>query len=171
MATRRRNLFLYLTIACFLGLITIFIVDGYMGTYDTLHVTTGERPQTIGPDAWLRQGSLWSIGMNQGEKASFRYEIDNRQFSIYTSDVDVSVWRNQEKVQDLVVSQSISINAFAKGELMWVVDSTEILPGDFLPKQGYQYTLTIKRGEIERNLILRINPDPFPPMPIPVPSR
>ena len=171
MATKRRNLFLYLTIACFLGLITIFIVDGYMGTYDTLHVTIGERPQTIGSDVWLRQDSFWSIGMNQGEKASFRYEIDNRQFSIYTSDVDVSVWRNQEKVRDLVVSQSISVNVFAKGELTWVVDSTEILPGDFSPKQGYQYTIAIKRGEIERNIILYINPDPFPAQPAPVPAR
>ena len=134
MATRPRNLFLYLTIACFLGFITIFIVDGYMGIYDTLHVTTGERPQTIGPDVWLRQNSFWSIVMNQGEKASFRYEVDNRQFSIYTSGVDVSVWRNQEKVRDLVVSQLISVNVFEKEELMWVLDSTEILPDDFSPK-------------------------------------
>ena len=47
MATKRRNLFLYLTIACFFGLIAIFIVDGYMGIYDILYVTTGEYEEKI----------------------------------------------------------------------------------------------------------------------------
>ena len=89
MATKHRNLFLYLTLACFFGLIAIFIVDGYMGVYDTIYVTASERPQTIEADVWLRQDSFWSIGVNRDETASFRYEVDNRQFSNYTADIEV----------------------------------------------------------------------------------
>jgi len=46
----RRYLFLYLTLACFFGLVAIFIVDGYIGIYDTLYITAGEREQTIEAD-------------------------------------------------------------------------------------------------------------------------
>ena len=66
MATKRKSLFLYLTLACFLGLIAIFVVDGYMGVYDTFYLTTGEYEQKIGPGSWLKQD---------------RYVISNRYFS------------------------------------------------------------------------------------------
>jgi hypothetical protein len=94
MATKRRNLFLYLTLACFIGLIAIFIVDGYMGIYDTIYVTTGEREQKIEPDFWLRQEWAWSTGVNWDEKVFFGYEVDNRQFSAYSADIEASVWHS-----------------------------------------------------------------------------
>ena len=170
MATKRRNLFLYLTLVCFFGLIAIFIVDGYMGVYDTVYVTAGEREQKIESDVWLRGDKFWSSGVNRGEKAFFRYEVDNRQFSSYMADIEASVWRMQEKVRDLI-SQPISIDAFDKGQVEWVIDSTEILPGDALPEQSYEYTIIIKRGEIERNVIIYINPVPYAPKLAPVPPR
>ena len=170
MATKGRNLFLYLTLVCFFGLIAIFIVDGYMGVYDTVYVTAGEREQKIESDVWLREDKFWSAGVNRGEKAFFRYEVDNRQFSSYTADIEASVWRMQEKVRDLI-SQPISINAFDKGQLEWLIYTTEILPSDALPEQSYEYTIIIKRGEIERNVILYINPVPYAPKPAPAPPR
>jgi len=172
MATKRRNLFLYLTLACFFGLIAIFIVDGYMGVYDTIYVTSGEREQKIEADVWLRQDRFWSTGVNRGEKAFFRYEVANRQFSSYTADVEVSVWRMQEKVFD-VVSQPMTVASLDKGQVEWVIDSADILPADIPPEQGYEYTVVIKRGEIERRIIIPINPVPYvPKAPIPpVPSR
>jgi len=170
MATKRRNLFLYLTLVCFFGLIAIFIVDGYMGVYDTVYVTAGEREQKIESDTWLRGDKFWSSGVNRGEKAFFRYEVDNRQFSSYTADIEVSVWRSQEKVRDLI-SQTMVINAFDKGQLEWVIDTTELIPSDAPPEQSYEYTVMIKRGEIERNVILYINPVPYPLKPAPVPPR
>ncbi len=171
MATRRRNLFLYLTLACFFGLIAIFIADGYMGIYDTLVMTAGEWEQRIEPEAWLRQERGWiqSINVNWGEKAFFTYEVDNRQFSRYTADVNVSVWHSQEKVQD-VVSQPISLDNFAQGQLEWVIDTAELLPAEASPEQGYQYTVVIRRGEIERKVILYVNPR-FLPKPVPPPPR
>jgi len=170
MATKRRNLFLYLTLACFFGLIAIFIVDGYMGIYDTIYVTAGEREQKIESDVWLREDTFWSAGVNREEKAFFRYEVDNRRFSSYTADIEVSIWRSQQKVRDLI-SQPILIDAFDKGQLEWEVDTAELLPGDIPPEQSYEYTVNIKRGEIERNIILYINPIPYLPKPAPVPPR
>jgi len=171
MATKRRNLFLYLTLACFFGLIAIFIVDGYMGIYDTIHITAGERPQIIEADVWLQQYKFQqTTRVNRGEKVSFTYEVDNRQFSSYTADIEVSAWRMQEKVLD-VLSQPIVVTPFDKGQVEWVIDTTELLPEDMPPEQSYEFTVIIKRGEIERNIIVYINPTPYPLKPAPVPPR
>ncbi|MFC2001638.1 hypothetical protein ACFLUZ_03935 [Chloroflexota bacterium] len=168
MVKKRRNLFLYLTLVCFFGLIAIFIVDGYMGIYDTLYITASEQEQKIEADVWLRQDRAWSTGVNRDEKALFRYEVDNRQFSSYIANIEVSVWHSQEKVRALL-PQPISIAAFDKGQLEWIIDTAELLPTDLPPKQGYQYTVIIKRGEIERKIILYINPSPYPLKPVIVP--
>ena len=165
----RRNLFLYLTLACFLGLIAIFIVDGYLGIYDTLYITAGEREQKIEADSWLRQDRFRSGGINWGEKAFFRYEVANRQFSSYTADIEVSVWRSQEKISDLG-SYQVLIDAFDEIEVDWVVDTAELLPSDIPPEQSYEYTVIIKRGQIERKIIQYINPA-YPPKSVPAPPR
>ena len=160
----RRNLFLYLALACFVGLLAIFIIDGYMGIYDSFEITAGEWPQTIEPDEWLRQDRVGKQGVNVNwsENMSFSYEVDNRQFSSYMIDVEVSVWRSQAKVRDLI-SQPMSIAAFDKEQVEWVIDNTELLPSDIPPEQGYEYTVIIKRGEIERKTIVYINQSAYPP--------
>ncbi len=164
----RKKLFLYLTLACFFGLIAIFIVDGYLGIYDTTYITAGEREEKIEPDFWLRQSLIKSAGVksayqvsaNWEEKIFFRYEIDNRQVSSYTTDVEVAVWHSQEKVYDLV-SQHIQIGAFDKEQLEWVLDTAEFLPSDVPPEQSYEFTVIIKRGQVERNIIVYINPSAY----------
>jgi hypothetical protein len=170
MATKRRNLYLYLTLLCFFGLIAIFIVDGYMGIYDTVYVTAGEREQKIESDVWLREDKFWSSGVNRGEKAFFRYEVDNRRFSGYTADIEASLWRSQEKIQDLI-SQPLAIDAFNKGQLEWVIDTTELVPSDAPPEQSYEYTVIIKREQLERDVIIYINPAPYPLKVVPAPAR
>ncbi|MFC1941003.1 hypothetical protein ACFLWL_01130 [Chloroflexota bacterium] len=172
----RKYLFLYLTLACFFSLIVIFIVDGYMGIYDSLEITAGEQPQTIEADEWLRQEKFGvrRVGVNQDEKAFFHYEVDNRQFSSYTVDIEVAVWHSQQKVLDLI-SQPMSVSAFDKGRLEWVVDTVELLPSGIPPEQSYEYTVIIKRGEIERKIIVYINrlayPSEYPVKPMPAPPR
>ena len=176
----RRNLFLYLALACFLGLIAIFVVDGYLGVYDTVYITTGEQSFKVEADVWQRQWPTYApvpiyeepmpveggkgsyyMGANREEKISFRYEVDNRQFSTCKADIEASVWHSQEKVFNLV-SQHMQIGAFDKGQLEWVVDNTELLPKDILPEQSYEYTVIIKRGEIERRIVVSINPLGYP---------
>jgi hypothetical protein len=168
----RKKLFLYLTLACFFGLIAIFIVDGYMGIYDTIYITAGEREEKVEPDSWLKQDRFWSVGVNWEEKIFFDYEVDNRRFSSYSAEIEVSVWHSQEKVADLV-SRHMQIGAFDKGQLEWVLDTAELKPDDILPEQSYEFTVIIKRGQVERNIIVYINPRTYPSgaKVVPVPSR
>ena len=169
MAAKRKNLYLYLTLACFFGIIAIFIFDGYMGIYDTVYVTAEEREQRIESDVWQRSDPYWSsTSIQQGEKAFIRYEIDNRRFSSYEAGVDVSIWRMQEKVSD-VISQQVTIESFSKAEIEWAIDSAELTPPDAEPEQRFDYTMTIKHGEFERNIILYINPSPYQIQPVPAP--
>ncbi len=169
MATSRKSLFLYLALACFVGIIAIFIVDGYMGVYDTLYITAGEREEKIESDSWLRGNYPRSTGVNWDEKTFFRYEVDNRRFSEYATTVEVSVWRMQEKVLD-VTSQPVEVAPFGKGRVEWVLDTAELRPVDMLPEQRYEFSVIIKGGETERKVILYINPAPYPIRP-PVPVR
>lgn len=164
MATKIKNLYLYLALACFFSLITIFVVDGYMGIYDTVYITAGEQEQKIEPDYWQRDSNKdgntwWGPSTSWGEKVFFRYEIDNRQFSSYSADIEVSVWRSQEKVLNLL-SEQIQIASFDSGLLEWVVDTSELEPAP--PEQTYEYTILIKRGELELRIILHLGPFQVP---------
>jgi len=167
MATKRINLFLYLALACFLSIVIIFIADGYLGTYDTVYITAGEREEKVEPDFWLREDRTWSSGVDWGEKVKFKYEVDNRWFRTYSAEVAVSVWHSQEKVQDLV-AQDIQVAPFDKERLEWVVDTEELMPAEITPEQAYNYTLIIKRGEVERKVVLYVNPSYPPKVPLPV---
>ncbi len=172
----RRNLFLYLALACFVGLLAIFVVDGYLGVYDTVYIATGEQEYKIEADVWQRlyptyapgpveyaptpvEGSegFYIMSANRGEKISFRYEVDNRLFSTYEANIEVSVWHSQQKVRDLI-PQPVSIFSFGKGESEWTIDNTELVPTDILPEQSYDYTVIITRGEIERKIVVSISP-------------
>ncbi|MFC2007621.1 hypothetical protein ACFLVB_03375 [Chloroflexota bacterium] len=170
MATKRRNLYLYLTLACFFGLIAIFIIDGYMGIYDTIYITAGEREQKIEADVWLREETIWSTGVNRGDNVFVRYEVANRRFPAYASIIEASVWHSQEKVLDLT-PQQLSIAAFGTGQTEWTVDTARILPDGLLEEQGYEYTLIINRGDTERRIILYISLGPNLKKPVPAPSR
>ena len=66
---------------------------------------------------------------------------------------------SKEKVRDLI-SQEISIPAFDKEQLEWVIDTKELLPSGIPPEQGYEFTVIIERGEIEREIIVYMYPLP-----------
>ncbi len=168
MAVKHKNLFLYLTLACFLGIVLIFIFDGYMGVYDSLTVRAGENEQKIEASVWERD--YWSTAVEWGGKAFCHYEVDNRRFSSYRADVEVSVWHSQEKVADLI-TQELSLGSFDKGQMEWVVDMAEIVPADAPPEQGYEFTLVINRGEIERRFVIHVGLSNYPIKVVPVPPR
>jgi len=178
MKPMRRNLYLYLTLACFIALLAIFVADGYLGIYDTLYITAGEREEKIEADFWLRQGRgsppdvdiAYYASTNWDEKVFLGYEVDNRWFSSYSADIEVSVWRSREKVRDLA-SQEMLVAAFDKGEVEWVLDTALIKPDDLSLEQTYEYTVIIKRGEIERRIVLHISPAALPSKVFPVPQR
>jgi len=156
MITKPKNLYLYLAIACFIGLIAIFIVDGYLGIYDTTYVTVGEQEQVIEPDYWLQQyppgaEMTYYIGAQWGQKVFFRYEIDNRLFSTYSTLVQASLWQEDEKVFDLF-SEEQSIGPFDEAIMKWTL-STEDL-GQPVVGGSNQYTVKITYGEVERRIIV-----------------
>ncbi len=182
MAVKRRYLFLYLAIACIAGLTALFIVDAYLGVYDTIYVTVGEYEQKIEADYWQRPEGFWPtgyenawpIGATVGDKITFRYEIENHQFSTYSTPVQASVWKENEKIDDLF-SGDVSIGRFGKAVVEWPLSSEE-LPG-LIPGWPAQYTVKINLGDIERKIILDLNypeapltPQPPKIVPPPVPE-
>jgi len=52
-------------------------------------------------ERWLREETFWSTRASWGEKVSFRYEIDNRQFSTYSTSIQASVWKEDERIMEV----------------------------------------------------------------------
>ena len=156
MAIKHKIIYLYLAMLCFLGIILIFVFGGYMGVYDTLSVTSGEFPQKFEADFWLQPHNQASMGVQRGSKITFNYEVDNRQFSGYSTNVEVSAWQNQQKIRDLV-TQPLAVAAFARQQVDWVVDTAQIIPDSYPAEQAYQFTVVIQRGDQERRVIVYVH--------------
>ncbi len=171
MAARRSRKFLYLAIACFLGLVAVFVFAGYLGVYDTVYIQSGEYEQVAGPEVWKTGNSRYpySTGATWGDPVGFRYEINNRWFSSYTAPVDVSLWRSNEKVLQLL-HQDVSIPAFKSTELQWTL-TPQALQGAGLGVG--QYTVKITRGgqELGQGIIIGFNTAYPPKTIIPAPAR
>ena len=162
MKVKLKRRFLYLAIACFVGLVTIFVVDGYMGIYDTVYVTIGEYTQKIEAAYWLQERPEYApvpvsgegdevtyyISARVEDNVSFRYVIENHQFSDYYTLVQSSVWQENEKVLDLF-SGNISVKPFGKGTAEWKLSSE-----DLGITTSTQCTVRISHGDIERRIIV-----------------
>ena len=173
MTVKRRNLYLFLALACFLGIIVIFIFDGYLGVYDSLVMDNGQFPQKVEADQWQRQekfGYFVSTSVDRGGRIEFTYTVENHRFTAYTAGVQASLWYNQDKLADLKAGQ-VAAGAFGQGELKWTLDVREFVPADFPPEQGYNMNVDIKRGDIVRKVVVYISPLPVPPKPLIAPSR
>ena len=164
MATKSKgNLFLYLALLCFIAIIAIFIADGYLGTYDTIYITASEYERKVEPDYWQRWANGYYVSdVIWGEPVHFRYHIENRNFSAYSTAVEVSVWEEGEKVLD-VFDKNISVAAFGDITMDWAISAQQL--------EGLGYTnstVKIKHGEVEREIILSfrsaksIPPPPYP---------
>jgi len=150
----KKNLYLYLAIACFVGIIAIFVIDGYLGIYDTFYITVGEYEQKIELDYWLYTKRGYSypyhVEARSGQAVHFWYEIDNRHFSSYSTSIVASVWKENEKIFDLF-SEDRSIKPFDKVLVEWTLDSEE------LQSRGFdvgEYTVKVERNGIERKIIV-----------------
>lgn len=142
--------------------IAIFIADGYLGIYDTIYITAGEREQKVEPDFWLRWDRSWSTGVNWGEKVFFRYEVDNRRFSTYSTPIQASVWKENEKVIDLF-SGDKSIRPFDKLMVEWTLSTQDLEKAGFGADRDTKYTVKIKHGEVERRIVVNF---PYPVEPV-----
>ena len=159
MAAKNRNLFLYLAGACFIGIILIFVFDGYMGFYDTLSLVTGEQTQIITNEQWsLSEKNNYPVDIFPyiSGNLSFSYQIDNRRFSSYQADISISAWKNQVKIAD-ILTKSVNIGAFKSETISWVIDPQSIVPA--LANTDNQFTLEISYANIKRTTIVHFAPN------------
>jgi hypothetical protein len=166
--SKPKNIFLILAVACFLGIILIFLFDGYMGLYDTVTMISGEQTQTIAPEQWKdfeKNGFPPQLYVNNAGKVSFSLKIDNRRFSAYHADVNISLWQSQQKIKD-ILSQSVNVKSFGQQTVSWIIDTQADLQN---PMDG-GYTLEINRGDIQHNVVFYViipNSKTYTPIPTP----
>jgi hypothetical protein len=151
----RKNLYLYLAIACLLGIVLIFVFDGYIGVYDTLIVSSGEMPYKIEADQWGQQDeySQPSVSVPYGSQELFTYEITNHRFSAYQADIEVSLWQNQVRLADIYAS-AVSVKAFGMGQVAWTLDPEDYISDNLSADVNNDFTMVIKRGDVERRVII-----------------
>ena len=163
---KRTNLFLYVTLACFLAIIAIFIFDGYVGVYDSVTVLANEQTYRSDADSWAeRDNSFWVPSMGRAEKVGFTYEVDNRTFSTYQATVAVSVWRAQDKIAD-IASESVTVTSFSNGTIEWVIDIAQTIPEQSALDDPFSFTVLITRDGVERRVIINVRPEALPSPPI-----
>jgi hypothetical protein len=158
MAAKHNNLFLFLALACFAGIILIFVFDGYIGLYDKLVIDNGQSKQNVEWDEWARQekyGGSVGTSLEPGGQAEFTYTIENHRFSEYSDVIEATLWNNRVKVADLL-SEKVSVPSFDKTEVKWTVRTADILPANSPVNQNYFYIVKIKRGILEREVNINI---------------
>ena len=172
----KKNIYLYLALVCFAGILAIFLIDGYLGIYDTIYITTQEREQVVEPDHWLRSWAkvpgdavpTFPVFAEWDEPVYFRYEIDNRRFSGYSNNVEVSVWKSNQKIIDLL-DEDMSVGPFDKVVVDWTLSTEELGKVGFRAYEGVanQCTVKIKHGEVERRIRIDFHyrSEPLPPPP------
>jgi hypothetical protein len=163
---------LYLTLACFLGIILIFVFDGYIGVYDTLVIDNGQFQQTVESDQWDpgRYGGLASTNIDRSGSVDFTYKVENHRFSSLQSDLQISLYFQQEKVAD-IYNGAIEAAAFKEGTYEWSLNSSDIVPADFPSDQPYNAYILLKRGDVEHRINIYVNPSyPVKTIPVPLPD-
>ena len=176
MAARRiGSMWLYLAIACFLGIVSIFFGDGYMGIYDSVRVTTGDITCEIEPDYWEyprgKEDGYHIYEVTLGDLMEFRYQIDNRRFFDYSLDVEVSLWEGGREVRELFTA-SKKVRMFTSSPVYeWTLDTAELDVSE--EYGGTNYVVKINRDGVERKIRFRIsqsNLSKYPPV-IALPPR
>ncbi|HTY81856.1 MAG TPA: hypothetical protein VMB24_03655 [Dehalococcoidales bacterium] len=177
MATRKHNnIFLILALLCFLGIVAIFIFDGYIGVYDTLAVNNGQYTQTVTPDQWgqpERYGGSFNAGIPGNGSATFTYTMENHRFNKYNSRLDATLVYNEQIVLNLF-GRDISIPAFGKQSFEWTLSAADV-PMQYRNVVG---TIKIVSGNIQRQVGLNIyetaatkSASPIPTITITLPPR
>ncbi|MFC1942637.1 hypothetical protein ACFLWU_05415 [Chloroflexota bacterium] len=165
MAAKRNNLFLYLTLVCFVGIILIFIFDGYLGVYDTVVLDNGQYSQKIETDQWSQEKYDYraSTGVERGNQVEFTYTVENHRFSGYSADVEVSFLHNDEIISDPIVDV-ITAEAFGMDEMKWILDADAFVPADYPSEQQYIVNVLVKRDNVQREVLVNISGLPMKPV-------
>ena len=162
MATKRKNLYLFLALACFAGIILVFIFDGYFGVYDSLYMDNGQYPRKVEPDQWDGDEEyryLQSTDLQRGGLLEFTYTLENHRFKEYAAQMEVAYSHNREPV-DGTVSEYITAGSFKEAEVTWTVRADDLVPAGLAVDQSYNVNMVITRGDVEREILINIYPSP-----------
>jgi len=149
-------LYLGLTLACFVAILCIFIVDGYLGVYDTLYIIYEEHEQTIEFEGqqYITEGGTYFAGeIVGGSSLLCRYRIDNRTFSLCEGQLTVSLWKAGNKLADLV-NREIKIGRFGSTVVEWTISPGKFGSMDAAVEEDTNYTVKINFDGKERRIIL-----------------
>lgn len=162
MNRKSKLLYLSLAIICFIGIILIFIFDGYIGLYETLIADNGQYTQTIEAEQWedgRDYGYIPGVSAEEGQSVDFTYTIENRHFSGYTDNIVVTYKATGLDTVPLI-DTGIDLGAFSKQEIAWSLDTADIIPKDFPTDRQYMLIVTIKSGGREHDVNMYINRNP-----------
>lgn len=168
---RGRYLYFGLTLACFLAILCIFIIDGYLGVYDTLYITHEEHEQQIEFESRQyvgAEGTYFGGEIVAGASALYRYQIDNRTFRPCEGELAVSLWKSGNKLADLLDRQ-IKVASFDSTAVEWTISSDKLAGVDTAAEEYTNYTVKISFAGKERRVIFgyRARGVIAPPKPVP----
>ncbi len=153
-----KNLYLYLALACFLGIVLIFFFDGYVGVYDSLKADNGTYIQEVSAEQWQstdRYAGPFSMSIDASGSLAFTYRVDNRRFTGYSAPVTVTLTDGTGQTTE-VTRQTLTAGAFRSGEVSWTLRSAD-LPPVGATNGTVMVELTIQRGSVTRSLSLYVN--------------
>src|SRR3972149_3696929 len=143
-----RNVYLYLALACFLGIVLIFLFDGYLGVYDSLKADNGNYVQEIPTEQWQnpgRFGPSFSMGIDEAGYLNFTYRVDNRRFTGYSEPVVVTATDTAGATTELL-RENLTAGAFGQGEVTWTIRGSDVVPAGAAPTLTFHVRLTIQPG-------------------------
>ena len=155
---RRINLWLLLAVVCFLGIIAVFFIDGYMGLYYRVRVETPVNTFEIPPEFWEESGkaipSYYFSDVSRNDLIRFQLVVENRRFTDSQIDLDISLWEGGREIQKLL-TRSDNIAAFEPSQpYEWEIDTSQL---DVLDEvSGTSYIIKINGNGVERRLIFRL---------------
>ncbi len=154
-AGRGAYLYLGLTLTCFLAILCIFVVDGYLGVYDTLYITYEEHEQAIEFESQQyvkEEGTYFAGEIVAGSSALYRYRIDNRTFSPREGRLTASLWKAGNKLTDLA-NKEIKIGGFESTVVEWTISSDKLRDIDAATEEFINYTVKINFDGKERRIV------------------
>jgi len=160
MGKTHRNLYLFLALACLLGIVLVFVFDGYMGVRDSVWVTGVDGERSVGDDLGRggeHQYYSLEVEVPADGEINIRYELENRCFRGYTEDVRAIIRHENMTVAELT-SGVVSLSPLAAEGFLWTVDVDEYAPAEWGVNRYYSLMLIIYRGGTDINVSLSLIP-------------
>lgn len=139
---RKKNLSLFVSIFCIIGILSIFFFDAYLGIYDSLSYTDGEHTRELIGERYVR-----NIYTNHGNKLHFEYEITNNNFKDHETHVVVTVFISGDEIL-ILHSSVITVESFDSVTVGWILDSSQL-------NSDVNYYLEIDTVEHQRSVRMK----------------